>query len=106
MSPITIPFHHNYIRRGRGLGGILKSIGSVIKPFLSQTKTILKPIGREIGREGLSLLSNFTPNHDYDDDDKIKPGQPWLVKIIFNFPSGSFRIGGSKSEASLCMKQI
>ena len=59
MSPIAIPFSHNYInRRGRGLGGILKSIGSVIKPFFSQTKSILKPIGREIGREGLSLLSN------------------------------------------------
>ena len=59
MSPIAVPFSHNYIhRRGRGLGGILKSIGNVIKPFFSQTKSILKPIGREIGREGLSLLTN------------------------------------------------
>ena len=59
MSPINIPFGHRYAQnRGRGLGGILRTISKVIRPFFSQTKSILKPIGREIGREGVSLLAN------------------------------------------------
>ena len=60
MSPISIPYSHRYEnnRRGRGLGGILRSVGNVIKPFFNQTKTLLKPIGKELSKEGVALLSH------------------------------------------------
>ena len=60
MSPaVNIPYAHRFIKtRGHGLGGILRSVGSVIRPFFTQTKSLLKPLGRELKREGLQALTS------------------------------------------------
>ena len=60
MGPIQIPYAHRFHpnRRGRGLGGILRSVGNVIRPFFSQTKAVLAPLGKELTKQGISLLSN------------------------------------------------
>lgn len=60
MPPINIPYAHRFVsnKRGRGLGGFLKSVGHVIRPFFSQTKALLKPIGKELSKQGISFLSN------------------------------------------------
>ena len=60
MGPVQIPYAHRFRsnNRGRGLGGILRSVGNVIRPFFSQTKAVLAPLGKELTKQGISLLSN------------------------------------------------
>ena len=59
MSPVNIPYAHRFSQtRGHGFGGILRSVGNVIRPFFTQTKSLLKPLGRELKKEGLQALTS------------------------------------------------
>ena len=53
---VRIPYHHR--NSGNGLGGILKSLSGIIRPLYSSAKQILKPVGKELGREGISFLAS------------------------------------------------
>ena len=54
---ISIPYHHRNAS-GNGLGGILRSLSGIIRPLYSSAKTVLSPLGRELKKEGVSLLKN------------------------------------------------
>ena len=51
-----VPYHHR--NTGNGLGGVFKSLSGIIRPLFASTKEILKPLGKEIGKEGLSFLTS------------------------------------------------
>ena len=60
IRTINLPYRHRIV--GRGLGGILAKIGSLVKPILRSTlrstAPIAKKVAKDLARQGMTMAGD------------------------------------------------
>ena len=81
---ISIPYHHRNLR-GNGLSNVFKTMSGVIRPLFNTAKTLLKPATKQLGKEGLSLITSTAGD--------ILNGKPVKKSVKKNIKKSQRRIG-------------